>query len=83
MAYKLARNPNSPMPPRYHDPSRCHRCGHVQAHQDGVGCLVPGGTKWIEDEDGNGYGACSCPEFTPVPSEILEQEKISNAQAIQ
>ena len=83
MAYKISRNPALPTPPKYHDPKRCHRCGHVGNHQEGVGCLVPGGTKWIEDEKGKGYGACSCLAFVPVPDTILKQEEISNGQAIQ
>lgn len=83
MPYKLARNPNLPARTQYHDPKRCFNCGHSDEHQEDVGCLVAGGTKWIEDDQGEGYGACSCLAFVPVPPEILKQEEISNAQAVQ
>ena len=52
-------------------------CGHLNqadaergingSHDPEVGCLVVGGTKYIENEDGKGYLACSCLEFVPSP----------------
>lgn len=60
------KDPNAPATPAFHHPDRCMNCGHLKdAHDDEVGCVTHGGTKYIEDEDGNGVHACSCEAFIP------------------
>lgn len=72
MAWRKAVNPDAPTPPRVHSPTRCMNCIHEKAeHDDAVGCLVPGGTKWIDNEQDPPFGACSCEKFIPV-------EEVSN-----
>lgn len=43
-------------------------CGHLEGdHQAEVGCVVDGGTKYIEDESGAGLHVCTCEQFVPAP----------------
>jgi hypothetical protein len=77
MSWTIKRNPALPAEPTYQDPGRCMNCGHLgapnvargvnEAHDPNVGCLVPGGTKYLEDENGNGFLACNCDQFVPAP----------------
>ena len=68
MAWKKARDPLAPVTPAYHDPNRCMNCGHLQSdHDQDVGCMVDGGTKYLTDDQGNERRACSCEAFVPVP----------------
>lgn len=79
MAWTKKRNPALPAEPAFHHPRRCMNCGHLDSpdsergideqHIPGVGCLVPGGTKYLENENGEGYLACNCEEHVPAPQE--------------
>lgn len=79
MAWKVKRSPLLPTEPVFQHPERCANCGHLnepdtalginESHADDVGCLVEGGTKYLEDEIGNGIHACSCLAFVPVKKE--------------
>lgn len=81
MAWTKKRDPRAPAPPAFHHPRRCMRCGHLdapdlernihEAHDPDVGCLVEGGTKYLEDEHGVGRYACSCEQFEAVPEEVI------------
>jgi hypothetical protein len=52
-------------------------CGHLdspdlergidESHDPDVGCLVPGGTKYLENEQGAAIMVCSCEKFVPAP----------------
>ena len=45
-------------------------CGHLKSeHDEDVGCLVDGGTKYITDDQGDERRACSCETFVPAPPE--------------
>ncbi len=67
------RDPLAPVPLAFHHPDRCMGCGHLKGeHHDNVGCVVEGGTKYMEDEEGNAIRACSCEEFIPAPAEEKE-----------
>ena len=81
MAWKRKRDPLLPSIPVYHDPERCYACGHHQGeHNAELGCMVEGGTDYIEDdENGNGKRVCSCEQFVPVPEEVLAREAETNA----
>lgn len=68
LTYKKLRDPALPAEPTVLDPNRCLNCGHSEPHDPDVGCLVEGGTKYIEDEEGNGKRCCSCELFVPVPA---------------
>lgn len=82
MAWKIKRSPILPAIPAFQHPGRCMNCGHLgvmdterginEEHVDGIGCLVEGGTKYVEDEDGTGKHVCSCLEFVPAPAEEIE-----------
>jgi len=75
--WTIKRNPALPAEPAFQHPRRCMNCGHLDApdqerginesHDPDVGCLVPGGTKYLEDENGNGFLACNCDQFVPAP----------------
>lgn len=68
MPWKRTRDPKAPPEPAFHHPLRCMNCGHLQDQHDvDVGCLVEGGTKYIEDHTGSGVYACSCEAFVPAP----------------
>lgn len=68
MGWTKKRDPQLPTEPAYHDPNRCMNCGHLGSqHDPDVGCLVEGGTKYIEDESGNGRRVCSCEAYVPAP----------------
>ena len=68
MSWTVKRNPALPAEPAFHHPQRCMNCGHLEAeHDPAVGCLIPGGTKYIENETGEGITACSCETFIPAP----------------
>mgnify|MGYP001592052044 CR=1 FL=1 len=68
MPWKLAVDPAKPAPSRVHDPERCMNCGHPAGeHEEPVGCLVAGGTKYIADDQGAGRWACSCGKYVPAP----------------
>ncbi len=73
MAWKTATNPNAPATPRVHSPARCMGCGHDREdHAEEVGCVVPGGTKWVDNEHDPPFGACSCDKFIPVEETVNE-----------
>lgn len=78
MAWKLKRDPLLDAIPTFKHPERCHNCGHLTAHDPVVGCLEPGGTKYIINEDGEELRACSCTKYVPVPPELLEFEAAQN-----
>jgi hypothetical protein len=46
-------------------------CGHEpQDHNAEVGCLVNGGTKYLENETGESMRACTCPKYiAPTPEQ--------------
>ncbi len=70
MPWSIKRSPNLPAVPAFHDPERCLHCGHLSTEHDvGVGCLSDGGSKYVEDAQGNGKHACSCLTFVPAVSE--------------
>ena len=71
MAWFIKRDPQLPAVPVYHDPERCMNCGHLAAeHDPDVGCLVEGGTKYIEDDNGAGIRVCSCTEYDVSPEKV-------------
>lgn len=87
LKWKKTRDPALPTEPTFQHPRRCMGCGHLdepdaernidEAHDPEVGCLVPGGTKYIEDADGNGRYACSCLGHTqppPLEETVSEQQ---------
>ena len=75
MAWAKKRSPLLPTEPAFHHPDRCMSCGHLSMeHEEGVGCLVDGGTKYIEDESGNGRHVCSCEGYVISP-----EKELSNA----
>lgn len=73
MPFKIVRDPNAPAQSFRH-PKSCMNCGHLpapegennEAHDSEVGCLVTGGTKFLEGPDGT-YGACSCLKYVAPP----------------
>ena len=70
MPWTKKRDPLAPVPPAYHHPERCLHCGHIGSeHNDEVGCLVEGGTKYLEHDDGTVLRACSCEQYVPAPAE--------------
>lgn len=73
MAWTKKRSPLLPAEPAFQHPDRCMNCGHLNNDHDAeVGCLVEGGTKYVEDENGAGKHSCSCEQFVPVP--VIEKE---------
>lgn len=84
MALQRAADPNKAPPPAQHHPRRCMNCGHLdtpdteagrdEAHAEGAGCLVPGGTKYLEDDvtkEGGYY--CTCLEFVPSSEYLADK----------
>jgi hypothetical protein len=68
--YKRAIDPQAPAPPAFHHPDRCMNCMHLkEEHDDAVGCIVEGGTKYLEVEGGEPIRCCSCEKFIPAPPE--------------
>jgi len=45
--------------------------------------MVEGGTKYMEDEDGNAMRACTCEAFVPAPEELIEAERQAQADVKQ
>ncbi len=73
MAWTKRRDPLAPTPLAYHHPDRCLNCGHLNTEHDTiVGCIVEGGTKYMEHDDGSVLRACSCEEFIPAPAEEVK-----------
>ncbi len=71
MAWTKKRDPAAPTPLAFHHPDRCLNCGHLKdEHELAVGCLVEGGTKYVEDEDGKAARLCSCEVFVPAAKEV-------------
>lgn len=68
MPWSIKRNPQLPAEPAFHHPDRCLNCGHLD-HDDAVGCLEVGGSKYLESEDGKGYEACGCISYIRAPKE--------------
>ena len=61
MPWTKKRDPQLPAEPAYHSPTRCMGCGHEPPdHDAAVGCLVEGGTKYLENEKGESIRACTC-----------------------
>jgi len=82
MSWTKKRDPQLPAEPAYHDPDRCMNCGHSGSrHDPEVGCLVEGGTKYIEDENGNGSRVCSCEEYVTSPEKV-EMLAVAAAAAV-
>lgn len=73
MAWKHAKDPAIDIP-AFHHPDRCMNCGHLvtNEHEKPVGCIVPGGTKYIINDAGTGIYACSCLEAVPAPQEVTK-----------
>lgn len=71
MVWTKKRDPQLPAEPAYHSPTRCMNCGHEpQDHNAEVGCLVNGGTKYLENETGESMRACTCPKYiAPTPEQ--------------
>lgn len=82
MAWTIKRDPQLPAVPVFHDPERCMNCGHLATEHDSddpdVGCLVEGGTKYIEDENGVGKRVCACVGYVTSPEKV---EMIAVAEA--
>lgn len=93
MAWKIKRSPQLPTVPAFHHPGRCMNCGHLilpdtalninESHDPDVGCLVEGGTKYIEDENGNGKHCCACTIIVPAPDDLLTFEAANNALIVE
>ena len=82
MAWTKKRSPLLPTPPAPPHPSRCRCCGHLAINHDAaVGCLIEGGTMYIENEKGEGKYVCSCESFVPVPPETLAADAKAIAEA--
>lgn len=75
MAWTKKRDPLAPAEPAFHHPDRCMNCGHLNTeHDDSVGCLVEGGTKYMHDEEtGAEIRACNCHGFVPAPPEEIHK----------
>jgi len=65
------RSPLLQTEPTFQHPDRCLNCGHLQnEHALIIGCLVEGGTKYVESsETGEAKHVCSCEQFIPAPAQ--------------
>lgn len=64
--WQKVRRPGRHVEPTYQSITRCGSCGHESIdHEEGVGCLVEGGSKYISDGNVT-KGVCACETFLPV-----------------